>query len=225
MATASTLALAGCNQAETSATAQPELPAEQPASPAQPASNANEPGGDQAAKPGLDEQAAKPEPAAANPEAAPVEAKPIATAEKQAEAPKPGTAKADSNAAPEAEAPAVKGNAAASDTFNAWLQGSSNVEVGKPASVTAVLTAQGDYHCNDKYPYKFTLDPAPAGVTYPNQVVQGMNVGQARSAMSIPFVATEKGAKTISGTLAFSVCNEDRCLIEKQKLSVTVNVM
>lgn len=135
-------------------------------------------------------------------------------------------APAESQVAKAAEPPAAdtKGAAATGAAFGAWLQGG-KYEVGKPASLTAVLTAQGEYHCNDKYPYKFTLDPAPSGVSFPSNVVKGMAVTAKRSTMSIPFSASEKGAKTISGTLAFSVCNADRCLIEKQKLSITVNVM
>ncbi|MCA9628255.1 MAG: hypothetical protein KC766_11340 [Myxococcales bacterium] len=116
-----------------------------------------------------------------------------------------------------------KGAEATGDSFGAYLAGG-KYTAGKAGSVTAVLTAKGEYHCNDKYPYKFTLDPAPAGVTYPETVVKGMSVTEKRSTMAIPFTPTEKGAKTISGTLAFSVCNADRCLIEKQKLSITVNV-
>lgn len=145
-----------------------------------------------------------------------------------ADAPKPAAkpAPADTQAAKPAAAPAAetKGAAATSATFGAWLQGG-KYEVGKPGALTAVLTAQGEYHCNDKYPYKFTLDPAPPGVSFPSTVVKGMNITEKRSTMSIPFSASEKGAKTISGTLAFSVCNADRCLIEKQKLSITINVM
>lgn len=119
----------------------------------------------------------------------------------------------------------TKGAEAASDTYGAWLQAGSKFTAGEPAAVTAVLTARGGFKCNDKYPYKFTLDPAPSGVSYPSTVVTGMAVSDKRSTMSIPFTPTEKGAKTISGTLAFSVCDADKCLIEKQKLSVTVNVM
>ncbi len=116
-----------------------------------------------------------------------------------------------------------KGAEATGDSFAAYLSGG-KYTAGKAGTVTAVLTAKGAYHCNDKYPYKFTLDAAPAGVTYPQTVVKGMSVTEKRSTMAIPFTASEKGAKTISGTLAFSVCNADRCLIEKQKLSITVNV-
>jgi hypothetical protein len=103
------------------------------------------------------------------------------------------------------------------------MQGAGSVQTGKAANVQVVLEAVAPFHCNDKYPYKFT--PAPtAGVTYPQEVIRGMNVTEQRSTMSIPFTASQAGKKTLSGELAFSVCTDDKCLIEKQQLSMTVEV-
>jgi hypothetical protein len=51
-----------------------------------------------------------------------------------------------------------------------------------------------------------------------------MNVDKQRSTMSVPFTPTQAGSHTLSGELAFSVCTDDKCLIEKQTLSFPVDV-
>jgi hypothetical protein len=130
----------------------------------------------------------------------------------------------EASAAVPAPAASVETAPVAGDSFSVWMQSAKSYDAGKPGAVTAVLSAKDPYHCNEKYPYKFTLDPAPAGVTYPQPVVRGMRVGAKRSDMSIPFVASQPGKANISGELAFSVCTAEKCLIEKRRMSVSVNV-
>jgi hypothetical protein len=125
-----------------------------------------------------------------------------------------------------AEPPPVerKGAAVGDGTFSAWLQSAGKYRAGQPGSVTAVLVAKEPYHCNEKYPYKFKLDPAPANLSFPQSTVSGMSVSAARSTMAIPFTANAAGPATISGTLSFSVCTADKCLIEKRPLTVAIHV-
>jgi hypothetical protein len=42
--------------------------------------------------------------------------------------------------------------------------------------------------------------------------------------MSVPFLASQPGNATIAGELSFSICTEERCVIEKQRLAVTIDV-
>lgn len=145
---------------------------------------------------------------------------PIAKDDKTAK-PEPAAAKpAASGSDPETK----KGSDVSGASFSAWLQTAGAYEAGKPATVTAVLTARDPYKCNDKYPYKFKLDPAGAGVSYPEPIVRGMQIAPKRSTMTIPFIPSQAGPATISGTLYFSVCTDERCLIEQSKLSVSVDV-
>lgn len=144
-------------------------------------------------------------------------------------APKPGAATdtktaADPKAKPEPEPEPTVGEKKTEGSYAAWLQSSGKYAVDKPGSVVAVVTAQGEYHCNEKYPYKFKLNSPPAGVSYGADTVRGASISQKRASLSIPFTASSAGAKTISGTFFFSVCNEDTCQIKKQPMSVTVNV-
>ncbi|HNS95575.1 MAG TPA: hypothetical protein PKL73_01400 [Polyangiaceae bacterium] len=117
-----------------------------------------------------------------------------------------------------------KGADASAASYSAWLQSAGPYEAGKQGALTVVLVAKDPYKCNDKYPYKFKLDPPGAGISYPQDTVRGMQVTPKRSTLSVPFVPAQAGPATVSGTLHFSVCTEERCLIEQAKLSVTVNV-
>jgi len=116
----------------------------------------------------------------------------------------------------------AQGPAQGTDAFSTWLQSSGKYQAGVPGTVQAVLVAKPGYHCNDKYPYKFKLDPAPAGLSYPDSTAKGINFGPSRSTLSIPFVPEKPGSYAISGT--FSLCNETTCKIQKQPLSVQITV-
>jgi hypothetical protein len=118
----------------------------------------------------------------------------------------------------------VQGTVVQDETFSTWLQAVSPVAAGGPATVEAVLVAKAPYHCNADYPHKFKLGAAPAGLTYPEATVKGMQVTAERSVLRIPVVAQSAGKSTVSGTLHFSVCNEDRCLVEKRELSLNLEV-
>ena len=121
-------------------------------------------------------------------------------------------------------APVVTGAPVGAEAFSVYLQARGSYRRDQPSSVEAVLLAKDPFHCNDKYPYKFTLDPPAANVKYDAQVVRGMSIAAKRSVMTIPFVGTAAGPAQISGELAFSVCTESKCLMEKRRLSVRVNV-
>jgi hypothetical protein len=173
------------------------------------------------------------EPASAEPLAAegPASAQPKSVAKSAPSAGRAGPAALASSAgrpAPLAQpsssaaAPVVTGAPSAAEGFSVYLQARASYRRDEPSSVQAVLVAKDPFHCNEKYPYKFTLDPPSAGIKYDAQVVRGMSIGAKRSVMTIPFVASQSGQ--VAGELAFSVCTESKCLLEKRRLSVRVNV-
>ncbi len=90
--------------------------------------------------------------------------------------------------------------------------------------MTAVVNAIGEYHVNQEYPYKFTLNAAPAGVSYGETVVRNVSRSEKRASISIPFTPQSAGNATISGICSLSVCTSSNCVIEKVPLSVTVKV-
>ena len=146
-------------------------------------------------------------------------------ATKTADATAKADPKADTKPAPkEAEPEPTKGEKKTAGSYAAWLQSSGKYTVDKPGAVVAVVNAQGEFKCNDKYPYKFKVGSAPAGVSFASTTVRGASIGKKSTSLRIPFTPTSKGAKTISGTFYFSVCNAETCQIKKQPMSVTVNV-
>jgi hypothetical protein len=105
---------------------------------------------------------------------------------------------------------------------------------GANCSITVKLAAQGEFHINQQYPYKFTAAQA-AGVTYLGSDTNGPNVftktagdfaiGDEKTAtMTVKFKAASKGTVAISGTFKLSVCSSANCQLEQQDVSVNVTV-
>lgn len=169
----------------------------------------------------------EPPPAAEQPRA-PVGASPAvapaAKAEAESPAPSAPVVQAAQPAEPAASGAAASGAAASQlseGPFDLKLQGAGPFEVGKPAKAELVLVAKAPFHVNDKYPYKFKLKEA-AGLTFPAPVVgkDSAVLEKASVTMAVPFSATSAGKHTLAGQFAFSVCTDEKCLIEKRDLAL-----
>ncbi len=157
--------------------------------------------------------------ASADPEVAPkaTEKSPAAVAKK------PGPAVAPAPKAEERKVKTVRGSSASGTGFAVSIQAKSPVRSGESSTATVVLSSKDPFKCNDKYPYKMALS-APSGVSFASQTVRGASIGKKTTTLGIPFTAGPKGKGTIAGTFSFSVCTDDKCLIEKRPLSVTIDV-
>lgn len=150
--------------------------------------------------------AASPEPSPAAPAAIPAE-------------PAAGT--------PAAAAPAEPAAASASQVsdanFELKISAKGSYQAGKPGEAEIVLDAKPPFHVNDKYPYKFKLKEAQ-GLTFPAPVVSkdAAKLEKARVTMTVGFTPSA-GKHDLSGQFAFSVCTDDKCLIEKRDLSLAVD--
>jgi len=111
------------------------------------------------------------------------------------------------------------------EAYSTWLQATSPVKAGAPVQLEAVLVAKPPYHCNPEYPHKLKLNAPPAGLAYPEETVRGMKVTPERSVLAFPVQAQSAGKPTVSGTLSFSVCTAERCMVEKRDLSLALDVM
>ena len=148
---------------------------------------------------------------------------PASTASAHLAAPKANpSADTPSPTAPPGEA--KRGTVVSEEPFSTWLEASSPLAAGSAASVDVVLVAKPPYHTNAEYPHKFKLSAAPPGLTYPEAVVKGMQVKPERSVLRVPVQAQQAGLATVSGTLSFSVCTEERCLVEKRDLSLALEI-
>jgi hypothetical protein len=176
--------------------------------------------------------AATPSPAASDKGEEPAAQEAAAQALKQPATAPPSQTPSGAKAPPptepvEAEAVAAKqlrGKVGSAEGFATWLEATSPATVGQPVAVRVVLEAKAPYHPNAEYPHKFKLDPAPASLGYPQGVVKGMKVTDQRGVLELPVQAKSPGTATVSGSLSFSVCTDERCLIEKQTLAVQVEV-
>ena len=149
-----------------------------------------------------------------------------------AAAPKPSPAAADAASAAPAAAPA---EAAAAPTgapkfsdagFDLSLEApKAGLKAGQPGTVEVVLAAKAPFHVNDKYPIKLKLKETP-GVKYDNLVVgkDAVKLEAMKAVMPVSFTPDAAGKRTVAGQFAFSVCTEDKCLMEKRDLALEVVV-
>ena len=93
--------------------------------------------------------------------------------------------------------------------------------VAKPAGV---LNAKAPFHVNQNYPYKFKLKETP-GVKYANMVVakDQVKLEPARATLPVAFTPETAGKHTVTGQLSFSVCTDDKCMIEKRDLALEID--
>lgn len=129
-------------------------------------------------------------------------------------------------ASPEAAA-APTGTAKFSETaFDLSLDApKASVKAGQAGVVEIVLAAKAPFHVNDKYPIKLKLKETP-GVKYDNLVIgrDAVKLEAMKAVMPVSFTADAAGKRTVAGQFAFSVCTEDKCLMEKRDLLLDVTV-
>jgi hypothetical protein len=182
--------------------------------------------------PGVPETVAEPAvppPAAVPTERAEPAAKTGAPRAVRSTIPKPAPAEPPLPTAAAAPLPPLASPPPSADTdprFAVWLQPSGTYRAGEQGSVEVVLTCKGDWHCNEKYPIKFTCDAPTADVTYPQPVVRkdAISVNPQRASARVPFLPAAAGPARVSGKLSFSVCTETQCVIETRPVAATVTV-
>jgi hypothetical protein len=105
--------------------------------------------------------------------------------------------------------------------------GSSVAGSGAASAVELHLTSRAGYHVNLDYPMAFRPTPGST-VTFREARVplspkirtpcQGRAQESCAVTLDLPYTAPEKVQARLAGTLAFSVCSAERCLIEKVSL-------
>jgi len=129
-----------------------------------------------------------------------------------------------------AEAPRAAGPSRSSvenANYRAEMKAAGSCQKNSPCSIEVLVEAKGEYHINDKYPYRFKLDDPPAaGLKYPKPVVgkEDATMDEHKIVLKVPFVSDASGDRKVGGTLSFSVCSAGNCLMDKQPLEVTVKV-
>jgi hypothetical protein len=110
------------------------------------------------------------------------------------------------------------------------------VPAGAPARALLRVTARAGYHVNGEYPASFTAEPGPGADLAPGRIPLGAPAAsdpcddpahakeRCAVAWELPYTPRGPGEARVTGTLAFSVCNPERCLIEKQRLTAAATV-
>lgn len=113
------------------------------------------------------------------------------------------------------------------DNYKVKLEAVGTYKKDQQGVVNVVLETRGEYHINKQYPYKFaTQDPPAEGVAYPKKIVpRGDGTYEERKAvLPVPFVASKTGEVKVGGLFSLSVCTDANCLMDKQRLEITVKV-
>jgi len=120
---------------------------------------------------------------------------------------------------------AAAGPRVTEESFELGISAKGPFEVGKAGSAEIVLEAKGAYKVNDKYPYKFKLKET-SGLNYPALVVgkDRVKLEQKRATLPVAFTPDKPGKHTLAGQFAFSVCTDDKCLIERRDLALDIEV-
>jgi len=111
--------------------------------------------------------------------------------------------------------------------YSARIASAGPCKKDQTCTAEVVVQAKGDYHINDKYPYRFKLeDPPAAGLKYPKAVIskEDGTMDEHKVTLMVPFVPASAGDKKVAGTLSLSVCSAANCLMDKQQLDLTVKV-
>jgi hypothetical protein len=127
---------------------------------------------------------------------------------------------------PAAAPAAVTGAAKFTDAaFDVALEPKGPAKAGQPSALEVTLVAKAPYHVNDKYPIKLKLKETP-GVKYDNLVVtkDSAKLEATKAVLPVSFTPDGAGKRTVAGQFAFSVCTDDKCLMEKRDLALDVNV-
>jgi hypothetical protein len=160
-------------------------------------------------------------PAAEATAAAPASAAPAAPTAALGAAP----AAADSAAAAPAAAPAADATSKYSEAnFDLSLAPKGSYASGQAGEAEIVLAAKAPFHVNQNYPYKFKLKEAP-GLKFANLVVtkEAVKLEPARATLPVAFTPETAGKHTLAGQLSFSVCTDDKCMIEKRELALDID--
>lgn len=138
----------------------------------------------------------------------------------------PLTEGTNTNSAPSGTEPVAKAHDNYEEaSFALSMRPVGEYEAGTTGKVQIVLEPKGGFKCNDEYPHKFKAKES-AGIEYAAPVFKGdvMQLGKERGVMDVAFTPKGSGKKDITGTFAFSVCSEERCLIERRELALAIDV-
>lgn len=87
----------------------------------------------------------------------------------------------------------------------------------QPCQAIITLVSKSGFHLNLAYPTKFTVQDASEGIVFPSLVWDKSHGtwNSDRGDLPLSFQARLPGKNQVHGTLAFSVCSDSTCLVQK----------
>jgi hypothetical protein len=132
--------------------------------------------------------------------------------------------------------PAPTSNGAPRAEESEWVASGSVARAvqGAPATFDVEIVARAGFHVNDEYPLSFRPAPSssaefakPRFDRADGLVLEPCTAGAreaCRARLPVAFTPRTSGAVSVGGTLSFSVCSAEKCLIKKVDLAVPVEV-
>lgn len=109
------------------------------------------------------------------------------------------------------------------EAFIARLNLPATIQAGVPLEFLVTLEAKGGYKVNDEYPLKFVVTETAAVKAEKSTVrKEDGKLEKTRAELPVHVTLSAPGEHQVGGKLSFSVCTDERCLIEKRDLLVTV---
>lgn len=120
---------------------------------------------------------------------------------------------------------------AGGDHFAVAVSARTECPVGMECSGTITLTANGGYHINDEYPYRFLVDASPAvdwltsdGKGFGKTTGELKKTSATTAEVAFRYRGKQAGAARLSGTYKLSICSEANCQVETVPLAVGITV-
>src|SRR2546423_721413 len=86
--------------------------------------------------------------------------------------------------------------------YRAEIRSTGSCKKDNTCTAEVEVEAKGDYHINDKYPYRFKVeDPPPPGLKYPKAVIgkEDGTMDLRKVVLKVPFIAESVGDKKVAG--------------------------
>lgn len=99
-----------------------------------------------------------------------------------------------------------------------WKAGSGSA--GDATKGQLVLTPKAPFKCNLEYPYKLKVSAQNVALVKPEITKPEIAVDAKQVVIPVEYTMPSE-AQEIDGHLAFSVCTDDKCLIERTQLKLT----
>ena len=96
---------------------------------------------------------------------------------------------------------------------------------GSAGELLIVLEAKAPFHVNGEYPHRFRVTSA-RGLTTLTETIQRdpARVTPSKLELSVPVTLGQAGPFGLTGEMSFSVCTDEKCLMEKRRLAADFEV-